>query len=44
MVVENNVALQPYNTFGIVARALRMVRVRSTDDVLALLDASGSRR
>ncbi len=37
MVVENNVALQPYNTFGIVARALRMVRVRSTDDVLALL-------
>ncbi len=37
MVVENNVALQPYNTFGIVARALRLVRVRSTDDVLALL-------
>ena len=37
MVVENNVALQPYNTFGIVARAHRLVRVRSTDDVLALL-------
>ena len=37
MVVENNVALQPYNTFGIVARALRLVRVRSKDDVLALL-------
>ncbi|KRB99513.1 UDP-N-acetylenolpyruvoylglucosamine reductase [Hydrogenophaga sp. Root209] len=37
MVVENNVALQPYNTFGIVARAQRLVRVRSTDDVLALL-------
>ena len=48
MVVENNVALQPYNTFGIVARAHRLVRVRSTDDVLALLadqdvrSASGS--
>jgi UDP-N-acetylmuramate dehydrogenase len=37
MVVENNVALQPYNTFGIVARAQRLVCVRSTDDVLALL-------
>ncbi|MFN7123233.1 MAG: FAD-binding protein, partial [Hydrogenophaga sp.] len=37
MVVENNVALQPYNTFGIVARAHRLVRVRSTEDVLALL-------
>ncbi|MBC7992114.1 MAG: UDP-N-acetylmuramate dehydrogenase [Rhizobacter sp.] len=37
MVVENNVALQPYNTFGIVARAQRLVRVRSTDDLLALL-------
>ncbi|WP_332751129.1 UDP-N-acetylmuramate dehydrogenase [Hydrogenophaga sp.] len=37
MVVENNVALQPYNTFGIVARAQRLVRVRSTDDVLSLL-------
>lgn len=37
MVVENNVALQPHNTFGIVARAQRLVRVRSTDDVLALL-------
>ena len=37
MVVENNVALQPYNTFGIVARAQRLVRVRSTDDVLGLL-------
>ena len=24
MLVENNVALQPYNSFGIVARALRM--------------------
>ena len=37
MVVENNVALQPYNTFGIVARAQRLVRVRSTDDLLSLL-------
>ena len=37
MVVENNVALQPYNTFGIVARAQRLVRVRSTNDLLSLL-------
>ncbi len=29
MLVEKNVALQAYNTFGIVAKALELVRVRS---------------
>jgi UDP-N-acetylmuramate dehydrogenase len=37
MLVENNVALQPYNTFGIVARAQRLARVRTEADVLQLL-------
>ncbi len=37
MVVENHVSLQPFNTFGIAARAQRLVRVRSEDDVLALV-------
>ena len=32
MLVEKNVALQPYNTFGIVAKALELVRVRSAQD------------
>ena len=36
MLVENNASLQPYNTFGIVARAQTLVRVRSSDDVHAL--------
>ncbi|MGE0347974.1 UDP-N-acetylmuramate dehydrogenase [Hydrogenophaga sp.] len=37
MVVENNVALQPYNSFGIVARALRLVRVRDDADLIGLM-------
>ncbi|MDO9439023.1 UDP-N-acetylmuramate dehydrogenase [Hydrogenophaga sp.] len=37
MVVENNVALQPYNSFGIVARAQRLVRVREEADLLQLM-------
>ena len=36
MLVENSVPLQPLNTFGIQARALRLVRVRSAADVQAL--------
>lgn len=36
MLVENNASLQPYNTFGIVARAQTLVRVRSSADVHAL--------
>ncbi len=36
MLVENSVSLQPLNTFGIQAKALRLVRVRSTADVQAL--------
>jgi UDP-N-acetylmuramate dehydrogenase len=37
MITEQNVPLQPHNTFGIVARARLLVRVASTADVLAVL-------
>jgi UDP-N-acetylmuramate dehydrogenase len=37
MIVEQNVPLQPYNSFGIVARAQHLVRVRSEADVAAVL-------
>ncbi len=37
MFVERNVSLQPLNSFGIAARAARMVRVRGEDDVRAVL-------
>ena len=37
MFVETNVSLQPHNTFGIVARARTLVRVRSAADVRDLL-------
>ncbi len=37
MLVEKNVALQPYNTFHIVAKALSMVRVKSLDDLRQVL-------
>lgn len=37
MVVENHVPLQRLNTFGIAARAMRLARVRSDADVLALV-------
>lgn len=37
MIVEPNVPLQPHNTFGIVARARTLVRVRSAADVQAVL-------
>ena len=37
MVVEKNAPLQPWNTFGIAARAQTLVRVRSVADVLAVL-------
>lgn len=37
MLVENHVALQPLNTFGIAARAQRLARVRSLADVRALM-------
>lgn len=37
MLVENNVALQRYNTFGIAARALRLARVRSEAGLQALI-------
>lgn len=36
MLVEKNVALQRYNTFGIAAKALRLARVRSEADLQAL--------
>jgi UDP-N-acetylenolpyruvoylglucosamine reductase len=37
MIVESNVPLQPHNTFGIVARARSLVRVRGEADVHAVL-------
>jgi UDP-N-acetylmuramate dehydrogenase len=37
MLVEKNVPLQPYNSFGIAARAHTLVRVRSAQDVHELL-------
>ncbi|MCW5649168.1 MAG: UDP-N-acetylmuramate dehydrogenase [Ramlibacter sp.] len=37
MIVAQNVPLQPYNTFGIVAKARALVRVASADDVRAVL-------
>jgi UDP-N-acetylmuramate dehydrogenase len=43
MLVENNVALQPYNSFGIQARALRLVRVQSVQDMEDLLALPGAR-
>ena len=37
MLVEKNVPLQSFNTFGIVAKALNLVRVRSEADVASVL-------
>lgn len=37
MLVENNVPLQPYNTFHIVAKAQSLIRVKSEADVAAVL-------
>ncbi|MFM8610584.1 MAG: UDP-N-acetylmuramate dehydrogenase [Burkholderiaceae bacterium] len=37
MTVETNVPLQGYNSFGIVAKARRLLRVRSADEVRAAL-------
>jgi UDP-N-acetylmuramate dehydrogenase len=37
MMVEQNLSLQPYNSFGIAAKAQRLVRVTSEADVLAVL-------
>ena len=37
MIVEHNVPLQAHNTFGIVAKARALVRVRSPEDLTALL-------
>ena len=39
MFIERNVSLQPLNSFGIAARAARMVRVRGEDDVRAVLSS-----
>jgi len=41
MLVEKNVALQPYNTFGIQARALTLVRVHSPEAVEQLVQGLG---
>ncbi|HWI77699.1 MAG TPA: UDP-N-acetylenolpyruvoylglucosamine reductase, partial [Ramlibacter sp.] len=37
MIVEQNVPLQPHNSFGIVAKARALVRVRGEADVQQLL-------
>ncbi|TAG33472.1 MAG: UDP-N-acetylmuramate dehydrogenase [Polaromonas sp.] len=37
MLVEKNVPLQPFNTFGIAAKAMSLVRVQSEADIDALL-------
>ncbi|MDO8719546.1 MAG: UDP-N-acetylmuramate dehydrogenase, partial [Polaromonas sp.] len=37
MLVEKNVPLQSFNTFGIVAKALSLARIRSEADIAALL-------
>ncbi|RYF75888.1 MAG: UDP-N-acetylmuramate dehydrogenase [Comamonadaceae bacterium] len=37
MIVEQNVPLQPHNSFGIIARAQHLLRVKSVADVQALL-------
>ena len=37
MFIERNVSLQPLNSFGIAARAARLVRVRGAEDVRAVL-------
>jgi UDP-N-acetylmuramate dehydrogenase len=41
MLVEKNVALQSYNSFGIQARALKMARVRSQEAVEQLVSGLG---
>ena len=43
MIVEPHVALQPYNSFGISARARALVRVRSLADVQAVVADAGLR-
>ena len=39
MIIERNVPLQPHNSFGIAARAERLLRLTSTTDVQAFLDS-----
>jgi len=38
MIVEHNVPLQPHNSFGIVARAQRLLRIATESDVMVALD------
>ena len=40
MLVERNLSLQPYNTFGIAAKALQLVRVQSETDIQQVLSES----
>jgi UDP-N-acetylmuramate dehydrogenase len=42
MLVEKNVPLQPFNTFGIAAKAHTLVRLRSQDDVRTWVEQSRS--
>jgi UDP-N-acetylmuramate dehydrogenase len=41
MIVERNVPLQPYNSFGIVAKAHQLVRIRSVEDLQAAAKEGG---
>ena len=41
MKVEHQLSLQPYNTFGISARAQCLVRIRSDEDIRAVLSTPG---
>ncbi len=43
MLVEKNVPLQPFNSFGIVAKALTLVRVSSEVDIAAVLQDAALR-
>lgn len=44
MLVEKNISLRPYNTFGIAAKALALVRARSEADVIAFAQLWGQQR
>jgi UDP-N-acetylmuramate dehydrogenase len=39
MIIETNVALQPHNSFGIAAKAERLLRLRSPEDLQAFLQS-----
>lgn len=44
MLVEKNVSLKSHNTFGIAAKALGLIRIRSVDDLLAFASLHNAQR